>query len=69
MGAGALIGWQSIQVRAGDFGTAGAKGLSMTGSDLPGMAIGGIALLVLGAGAVLMLARRRSANEGTATEE
>ncbi|MGD9607745.1 MAG: choice-of-anchor M domain-containing protein, partial [Leucobacter sp.] len=67
--AGALIGWQSIQVRAGDFGTAGAKGLSTTGSDLPGMAIGGIALLVLGAGAVLMLARRRSANEGTATEE
>ena len=65
--AGSLIGWQAIQVTATSGGTGGAggagAGLAITGAELPFVAIGGAALLVLAAGAALMVARRRTSED------
>ncbi len=61
--AGSLIGWQSVQVTSASTGAAGTApggGLATTGADLPLYAIGGAALLILAAGAALMVARRRT---------
>lgn len=66
--SGALVGWQPIEVTAASSGggstpggtTPGGNDLANTGAGAPGIAIGGIALMALVAGAALMAARRRS---------
>lgn len=65
--AGELIGWQQLQIQAATTdgsspAAAPGTGLASTGAELPiGLATGAGRLLLLGAGVLLLRARRRSA--------